>query len=94
MFCTLSGHFVYVSEIYLFFHTFQLSLGWALRFCKRYPELLQTIPDITIPLPTTMETKVETFKNNLLSYIKEGNIALENIVSMDEIPLHFLLTGK
>uniref|UniRef100_A0A1B6CTX6 HTH CENPB-type domain-containing protein n=1 Tax=Clastoptera arizonana TaxID=38151 RepID=A0A1B6CTX6_9HEMI len=74
-------------------HKSKPSLGWALRFCKRYPDLLQTIPDVTIPLPAQMESKVDTFKNNFLCCVKDRHIHSERIVSMDEIPLHFFLTG-
>ncbi|XP_075236223.1 uncharacterized protein LOC142333163 isoform X2 [Lycorma delicatula] len=69
---------------------FKASRGWAIRFCKRYTSLLQKMPTINAVLPPVMELKVSEFRSHIQDLISNLGVQLENIGTLDEIPIHFI----
>ncbi|KAJ8895058.1 hypothetical protein PR048_000383 [Dryococelus australis] len=63
---------------------FKASLGWAIRFCKRYPELLYHYPTVESRLPQSLMTKVDEFRMFLQRIIQEKCVKLSAVGCMDE----------
>ncbi|KAJ4439802.1 hypothetical protein ANN_07930 [Periplaneta americana] len=72
------------------------SPGWAIRFCKRHPELLQQSPVLDTALPTPLLRKVETFRSEVQRTVRDGKLALSHVGNMDELYLNFsaLVSGS
>lgn len=74
----------------------QASSGWAIRFCKRHPELLQHSPTLDTVLPGLLLQKVEKFRSDVQHIIQDMNLALGCVGNMDELYLSFstLVSGR
>ncbi|XP_068083943.1 uncharacterized protein [Anabrus simplex] len=68
---------------------FKASSGWAIRFCRRHPKLLQQTPTVETPLPVILQRNVEPFRSRIQNLIREKPFSLGVIGSMDELPLNF-----
>nr|CAD7434292.1 unnamed protein product [Timema monikensis] len=71
---------------------FKASPGWALRFCKRHPELLRHRPTLETELPSELLHKVELFRFNVQKLIREKAIPLAAVGNMDELHLNFTIS--
>jgi hypothetical protein len=74
----------------------QASPGWAIRFCKRHPELLQHSPTLDTALPGSLLQKVEKFRFDVQQTIQDMNLTLGCVGNMDELYLSFstLVSGR
>jgi hypothetical protein len=74
----------------------QASPGWAIRFCKRHPELLQCIPTLDTALPGPLLQKVEKFRCEVQQTVRDNSLSLDCIGNMDELYLSFsaLVSGR
>ncbi|KAK7790606.1 hypothetical protein R5R35_005162 [Gryllus longicercus] len=68
---------------------FKASPGWAIRFCKRHPKLLQTVPSVTTPLPEPLRPSVTQFRTSLRDLVRTNALSPDAIGNMDELPLGF-----
>ncbi|PNF42992.1 hypothetical protein B7P43_G09562 [Cryptotermes secundus] len=77
-------------------NTFKASSGWAIRFCKRHPELLQHSPTLDTVLPGLLLQKVEKFRSDVQQTIQDMNLTLGCVGNMDELYLSFstLVSGS
>lgn len=77
-------------------NAFKASHGWAIRFCKRHPELLQQNPMLDTTLPSPLLKKVDNFRTEVQQIIRDKNLALGCIGNMDELCLNFsvLMSGS
>ncbi|XP_039286395.1 uncharacterized protein LOC111064092 isoform X3 [Nilaparvata lugens] len=71
----------------------KVSNGWALRFCKRYPTLLQRTPQFDTNLPPAMEMKVLSFRKRIQELISKFDLKENDIGTIDEIPIRFTDKG-
>jgi len=67
----------------------QASPGWAIRFCKRHPELLQHIPTLDTTLPGPLLQKVQKFRSEVQQIIRDRGLVLGCVGNMDELYLSF-----
>jgi hypothetical protein len=74
----------------------QASPGWAIRFCKRHPELLQHSPTLDTALPGSLLQKVANFRCDVQQTIQDKNLTLGCVGNMDELYLSFstLVSGR
>jgi hypothetical protein len=74
----------------------QASPGWAIRFCKRHPELLQRSPTLDTVLPGCLLQKVEKFRCDVQQTVQDMNLTLGCVGNMDELYLSFstLVSGR
>lgn len=74
----------------------QASPGWAIRFCKRHPELLQHIPTLDTTLPGPLLQKVQKFRSEMQQIIRDRGLVLGCVGNMDELYLSFsaLVSGR
>lgn len=74
----------------------QASPGWAIRFCKRHPELLQDTPTLDTTLPGPLLQKVQKFRSEVQQIIQDRGLVLGCVGNMDELYLSFsaLVSGR
>ncbi|PSN36447.1 hypothetical protein C0J52_18052 [Blattella germanica] len=70
-------------------NAFKASRGWAIRFCKRYPELLQQSPLLDTSLPAQLLQEVQKFRSSVQKIIADKNFTLGSIGNMDELYINF-----
>ncbi|XP_021926468.1 uncharacterized protein LOC110833118 isoform X2 [Zootermopsis nevadensis] len=77
-------------------NAFKASPGWAIRFCKRHPELLQHSPSLDTALPGPLLQKVEMFRCELQKIVRDNSLSLDCVGNMDEVYLSFsaLVSGS
>jgi len=68
---------------------FKASSGWALRFCKRHKEFMNSDGSFSAKLPHHLDTRVKTFRRVLHQLQQEKRFDLGSIGSVDELPFHF-----
>lgn len=77
-------------------NAFKASPGWAIRFCKRHPELLQHTPALDTTLPGPLLQKVQKFRSEVQQIIRDRGLVLGCVGNMDELYLSFsaLVSGS
>jgi hypothetical protein len=86
----------HISVVLKFWTVQQASPGWAIRFCKRHPELLQRCPALDTALPSPLLQKVEKFRYEVQQIVRESSLSLDCVGNMDELYLSFsaLMSGR
>jgi len=69
--------------------SFKASSGWALRFCKRHKEFINSDSNFTSKLPPHLESRVSTFRAVLAQLHREKQFPAFQVGAMDELCLHF-----
>jgi len=68
---------------------FKASSGWALRFCKRHKEYMDSDTSFTNSLPQHLDSRVKTFRRVLHQLQQEKRFSYSSIGSVDELTINF-----